>query len=156
MFWGNFAGEGLKRYYFPQNLKRPKKWPNHFISDILFLKRPTGNPEQSVPVYTSGDDAGKDVERKTDDGHPPGHKDLGSVPFTIFQVHCFKKLDRLTTKHFHKQYSFFETVVTKYCCENWYQKKEPEDGIAKFFGAHFLVTNLFQTFFKKYVLNFWR
>jgi hypothetical protein len=32
MFYGNFAEEGLKRYYFPQNLKRPK---NDQI--ILFL-----------------------------------------------------------------------------------------------------------------------
>ncbi len=85
-----FCRRRPKKILFSSKSEKAKKWSNHFISDKLFQKRPNGNPGQPVPVYTSGDDAGKDVEGKTDDGHPPGHKDLGLVPFTIFQVHCSK------------------------------------------------------------------
>jgi hypothetical protein len=49
MFCRNFAIRGLKRYYILQDMKKAKKWPNHFISGKLFQKRPTGNPVKNGP-----------------------------------------------------------------------------------------------------------
>ena len=41
-------------------------------------------------MYTTGDDAGKDVEGEADDGDPPGDEDLGSISPTI-QWRLFQK-----------------------------------------------------------------
>ncbi len=50
MFCRDFAKICLKRYCFLIDLKKAKKWPNHFISGKLFQKRPNGNHNKNYEV----------------------------------------------------------------------------------------------------------